>query len=210
MRFKLTLLFVVFLASLCYVPSALAQCVSIKDGVLMDSNGVLLTMGFDQFGYNYQAHIFRGTFDSSDRKIDGTYWSDTGDYVDDRLIMKWSDDWLSNVDCTGDGKLDRGGPGVTGTLSVGWLTNQVVGDYFDAVDSTEQQYEEFTKIVYMNLSRFHLSASNWYDNETNELIGPDVWASYCIIQDVYNDSGTHQHGVTWKSPNPGFGFYTHE
>lgn len=26
----------------------------------------------------------------------------------ENLVMTWSDDWLANVDCNGDGKLDRG------------------------------------------------------------------------------------------------------
>jgi hypothetical protein len=209
MKLRLTFLLAVFVASLCYVPSALAQCVSIKSGTLKDSLGNTLALGFDQFGYNYQAHIFRGTFDSSDRVLDGKYQGQTVEYADDRLIMKWSDDWLSNVDCNNDGKLDRGGPGGAG-ISMGWLTNQVVGDYIDPVDLTEQQYENFTKIVYMNPSRFNKDLTSWYDNETGELVGQILWTNYCVIQDVYNDSGTHQHGVTWKSPNPGFGFYTQE
>lgn len=166
----------------------------------------LFKPGFDQFGYNYTAHIFRGTYDTSDRTIDDTYWGSTGDYVDDRLIMKWSDDWLTDVDCNGDGKLDRGGPGGAG-ISKGWLTNHVVGDYLDPIDGSMQQYEWFVKIVYMDTTKYYAMNGNWYDAATNELIGPQLWGAYCIIQEVYNDTGAHQHGVTWKASRPGFGFY---
>ena len=121
------------------------QCVAIQDGVLKDSGGRLLELGFDQFGYNYQAHLFNGTYDSSDRVLDGKYWGLTGDYVDDNLRMKWSDDWLANVDCTGDGKLDRGSVGV----SLGWETNQVEGDYDTDGDGTQDaHYTYFAKIVW--------------------------------------------------------------
>ena len=89
-------------------------CATIKDGTLTDSAGNPLVLGFDQFGYNYQAHLFNGTYDGSDRTLDGTYRGTVGDFVDDRLRMKWSDDWLANKDCTGDGKLDRGSPSSDG------------------------------------------------------------------------------------------------
>lgn len=91
--------------------------------------------------------MFNGTYDSVDRNIDGTYWGDTGDYVDDKLVMKWSDAWLANVDCNGDGKLDRGlVDGVPSGISKGWLTNHVVGDY--TLDGNVQNYTDFVKIVW--------------------------------------------------------------
>src|SRR3989344_3002560 len=110
-----------------------ATCATIQGGTITDSVGNPVTNGYDQFGYNYQAHLFNGTYDSVDRNLDGTYWGSVGDYVDDRLLMKWSDPWLANVECTGDGKLDRGlENGVVGGTSKGWLTNLVNGDYTDA------------------------------------------------------------------------------
>lgn len=108
------------------------SCTTIQKGTLTDSFGNPITMGYDQFGYNYQAHDFNGTYDSSDRVLDGTYFGSTGDYVDDRLRMKWSDSWLANKDCNGDSKLDRGlVDGVASGTSMGWLTNQVEGEYLD-------------------------------------------------------------------------------
>src|SRR3989344_8973093 len=75
--------------------AAAPVCATIKGGTITDSAGDPIQTGYDQFGYNYQAHIFNGTYDSSDRVLDGTYWGDTGNYVDDTLIMKWSDAWLA-------------------------------------------------------------------------------------------------------------------
>lgn len=138
---------------------------TIRDG-LTDSLGKPLVLGFDAFGYNYQAHLFNGTYDSVDRQLDGTFWGSTGDFVDDRLRMKWSDDWLSNKDCNGDGKLDRGAPGSAGYpfVSQGWLTNQVEGDYdSDGDGSQDAHYAWFVKIVWVGP-------------------GGPLWGQYRIVQ----------------------------
>lgn len=162
-------------------------CTSIQDGGLTDSAGNPIVLGYDQFGYNYQAHIFNGTYDSSDRNIDGTYWGLTGDFVDDSLIMKWSDAWLANVDCNGDGKLDRGlgTEGYATNTSRGWLTNEVVGDYTDA-DGLGQHYTWFDKIAWVGS-------------------GGSLWGQYEIIQEVANDPAGGFHGLQFMFGAPGFG-----
>lgn len=163
------------------------NCTTIQDGTLTDSVGNPLTLGYDQFGYNYQAHKFNGTYDSVDRTLDGTYWGSTGDFVDDQLSMKWSDDWLSNTDCDGDGKLDRGGDG--SGISKGWLTNQVEGDYLDAQGNL-QHYTYFVKIVWVGP-------------------GGSLWGEYEIIQEVFNDPASGAHGLLFKLAAPGFGLNDH-
>lgn len=169
-----------------------SSCARIQDGTLTDSAGELLTLGYDQFGYNYQAHMFNGTYDSVDRKLDGKYWGSTGDFVDDKLIMKWSDSWLANVDCDGDGKLDRGlVDGVASGTSKGWLTNVVEGDYDSDGDGTQDaHYTWFTKIVWVGP-------------------GGDLWGQYTIIQDVGNDPVGGFHGLQLKIGAPGFGLNDH-
>lgn len=157
-------------------------CATIQGGTITDSADNILTTGYDQYGYNYQAHMFNGTYDSVDRNIDGTYYGQTGDFVDDKLVMKWSDSWLANVDCNGDNKLDRGlVNGAAGGTSLGWLTNLTEGDYTLA-DGTVQNYTDFVKIVYVGS-------------------GP-VWGAYEILQEEYNDpaGSFHMHFGA-----PGFG-----
>ncbi len=165
-----------------------SDCTSIQDGTLEDSLGNLLTLGYDQFGYNYQAHMFNGTYDSVDRNLDGTYWGSTGDYVDDSLIMKWSDAWLANVDCNGDNKLDRGlVGGVAGGISLGWLTNQNEGDYDSDSDGTQDaHYTYFVKIVWTGP-------------------GSPLWGEYTIVEEIYNDPVGGFHGLQGKLAAPGFG-----
>ena len=164
------------------------SCTTIRDATLLDSAGNPLVLGYDQFGYNYQAHMFNGTYDSSDRVLDGMYWADplSSDYADDSLIMKWSDAWLANVDCNGDGKLDRGlVDGVADGISKGWLTNQNEGDYTD-LDGVVQHYTYFAKIVWVGP-------------------GGSLWGQYEIIQEVYNDPAGGFHGLQVKVGAPGFG-----
>lgn len=160
-------------------------CTSISDGSIVDSAGNVITTGFDRFGYNYQAHLFVGTYDSSDRTIDGTYWGQTGDFVDDKLSMKWSNDWLSNQDCTGDSKLDRGPDGA----SRGWMTNHVNGDYLDG-DGNVQQFTDFIKIVWVGP-------------------GGPLWNEFEIVQEVWNDPAGGYHGLYNKIAAPGFGLNDH-
>ena len=165
-----------------------ASCATIQGGTITDSAGNPIQNGYDQFGYNYQAHMFNGTYDSSDRTIDGKYWGSTGDYVDDSLIMKWSDAWLSNVDCNGDNKLDRGlVDGVVGGTSLGWLTNQNEGDYdSDGNGTQDAHYTYFAKIVWTGP-------------------GSPLWGQYTIIQEVYNDPVGGFTGLDSKLGAPGFG-----
>jgi len=80
----------------------------IQDGTLMTSDGYPIETGYDQWSYNYQAHIFNGGYCDAYRNAP---WCQP--YADVDLIMKWNDAWLSNVDCDGDGKLDRHVPYLT-------------------------------------------------------------------------------------------------
>lgn len=162
-------------------------CATIQGGTIVDSAGNPIGLGYDQFGYNYQAHLFNGTYDSSDRVLDGLYWGDPAstDYADDSLIMKWSDAWLANVDCNADGKLDRGlVDGVAGGTSKGWLTNQINGEY--TVAGVAQHYTYFAKIVWVGP-------------------GGSLWGQYEIIQEVSNDRAAGLHGLQIKVGAPGFG-----
>ena len=162
-----------------------SSCTDIKSGLLTDSLGNTLTMGYDEFGYNYQAHMFNGTYDSSDRVLDGTYWGSIGDYVDDKLMMKWSDEWLANVDCDNDGLLDRGLiNGTASGTSMGWLTNHVVGDYTDV--NGAQTYTYFTKI-------------GWTGP------GSPLWGEYTVLEEVYNDPAAGFTGLYSKLGVPGLG-----
>jgi len=100
------------------------SCTTIKDGTLLSSTGDVLETGYDQWGYNYQAHMFNGFYDNYSRP-------DTPVTSGDKLMMKWNDAWLANNDCDGDSLLDRHYGHATYDNSGAWLTNHMSGEYED-------------------------------------------------------------------------------
>ena len=124
--------------------------------------------------------------------------------------MKWNDAWLSNQDCDGDDLLDRhyGYPSYIG--SGAWLTNHQSGKYVDE-NGKKQRWTYFTKIVAAPADAW-LEDGMWMMNDAkgNEVvIGPEIWGEFATIMEVYNDTGTGDHGVFYKSPaNAGLGNLT--
>ena len=170
-------------------------CATIQDGTIYDSNGDLITLGYDKYGYNYQAHLFNGLYDNYARPVPPVTECDT------KLMMKWNDAWLSNKDCDGDGMLDRyyGFDSYIG--SGAWLTNHMWGTNDDG---TEWNY--FVKIVAVP-SDAVATDGIWYGADGVE-IGPAIWGAFAIVQEVINDPSTGEHGAQYISPaSPGLGTY---
>jgi len=173
-------------------------CTTIQSGELLASDGSVITTGYDEWGYNYQAHMFNGYYENSNRPDDlvtkGT-----------RLMMKWNDAWISNKDCDGDWLLDRH-YGFDSYLGSGaWLTNHQSGTYEDD-DGTLCTWVYFVKIVAAPADAYK-DAGNWFTVD-GKLIGPVIWGAFAIIQEVENDACAGIHGVTFRSPvGPGFGKY---
>jgi hypothetical protein len=203
-------------------PAARAACVTIKAGTLNYSTGYLagqpLKVGFDAYGYNYQAHLFNGSifnayanaagfppYDGDDAAYlttnptaPGNFW---WQYRSVTLNMKWNEAWLSNQDCTGDSKLDRHLGFATYIGSGAWLTNHQSDTYEDGIHWTY-----FIKIVAVPSTAVP-SAGVWYTSDGSE-IGWSIWGEFATIQEVYNDPAYDAHGILYKSPtNPGFGYW---
>jgi hypothetical protein len=158
-------------------------CVTIKDGTLVDSYGNPLVLGYDEFGYNYQAHMFNGRYCDYDRVKDG-------DYCDVTLVMKWNDAWLSNKDCDHDGKLDRPASYIG---SGAWCTNHMRGE------DENGKWTYFVKIMAAPADATLLDGT-WYAADGTE-IGPVIWGSFAVIQEFDSGLGTH-----YVSPSgPGLG-----
>ena len=49
------------------IESRNSGCTKIQDGTLVGSDGSVLETGYDQWGYNYQAHMFNGLYCDSYR-----------------------------------------------------------------------------------------------------------------------------------------------
>jgi hypothetical protein len=161
-----------------------ANCTTIQSDLLKDSKGNPIKLGYDQWGYNYQAFMFNGYYDNYTRpSVPVTEGSN--------LEMKWNDAWLSNKDCDGDFKLDRhfGFPSYKG--SGAWLTNHETG-----VNPDGSKYTYFVKIVAVPIDAKKINGT-WYSAD-GILIGADIWGEFAIIQEVSNGDGYH--GIQFVSP----------
>jgi len=162
------------------------ECTTIQSGELLSLTGDVLTAGYDEFGYNYQAHQFNGRYCDFDRVI-------RGDFCDVKLMMKWNDAWLSNKSCDGDVYLDRHYGSTSYIGSGAWLTNYMSGG------TGEDHWTYFTKIVAAPGDAF----TQW-----------DLTGTYDIDYTCTSGcSGVYPHtmNVTFMDPNSGdfsgTGFY---
>ena len=170
-------------------------CATIQDGTIYASTGELLTTGYDEFGYNYQAHQYKGYYGNYQRPPDPVDWG----Y---RLKMKWNDAWMSNKDCDGDGLLDRHYGYDSYIGSGAWLTNHQNGE--DEIGGEICKWNYFVKIVAAP-SDAYAENGIWYAVDDTE-IGPVIWGAFAIIQEVLNDPCAGEHGILYKSPaGPGLG-----
>lgn len=119
--------------------AAKTTCATIQGGTITDVGNNPISVGYDQWGYNYQAHMFNGWYDNNTRP---TALVTTGDW----LQMKWNNAWLSNQDCDGDKVLDRhlGLPRYIG--SGAWLTNHASGTY-ESTDNYHWDVSGVSKIA---------------------------------------------------------------
>jgi len=179
--------------------------------------------GFNEYGYNYRAHIFNGYYANVylGREEEGSWLPYEGDteaylnenpgveskwywpYRDVRLVMKWNDAWLSDKDRDGDGKLDRHYGYDSYIGSGAWETNHQSETYIGE-DGKKHRWTYFVKIIAVPEGAT-LQNSIWYTTEETE-IGPVIWGVFAIIQQVYNDPYGGYHGIEYLSPaGPGFG-----
>ncbi len=174
-----------------------SDCITIQDGTLYDSGDNLITPGYNEWGYNYQAHMFNGMYCDAYHDAE---WCQV--YEDVELMMKWNEAWLSNKDCDFDGELDRH-RGYDAYIGSGaWETNHQSG--WVEVNGKPRKWTYFVKIVAVPEDAV-LDDGIWYDADGNE-IGPVIWGQFATIQEVYNDPSNGEHGILYLSPvGPGFG-----
>jgi len=209
------------------------DCTTLQDGVLTYSAGHYLEgepipLGFDPYGYNYQGHMFKGSY--ANAYLGGAgyppYEGDDDAYLTENpeaenhwawpyrnvdLAMKWNDAWLSNKDCGEDGVPDSDPDGALDRYygfdsyigSGAWLTNHQSGEYEDAEGNTVK-WNYFVKIVAAPADAY-TDDGVWYATDGTE-IGPVIWGAFAIIQQVENDPGLGLHGIQYVSPSgAGFG-----
>lgn len=164
-------------------------CTTIQDGTLLRSDGVPIVLGYDEWGYNYQAHLFNGTY--CDAYRDAAWcqpWKDV------KLLMEWNDAWLSNKDCDEDGLLDRHYGFGSYIGSGAWTTNHQ-SDTYIGDDGRVHRWTWFVKIVAKPAADYDCAAHG----------GMEIWGSFCEIQSVFNDPYGGYHGLEFKAVRPGLG-----
>ena len=180
------------------------KCTTIQSGELLASDSTVITVGYDDWGYNYQARLFNGGYCDSYRDA---AWCQP--YKDVYLAMKWNDAWLSNKDCDGDFLLDRHYGFDSYIGSGAWLTNHQSGEYEDG-EGNICKWNYFVKIVAAPsdaVTRYIDDVLCWCAADGTE-IGPAIWGAFAIVQQVENDPCADIHGVQYLSPvGPGFGIY---
>ena len=183
---------------------------------------VPIPTGYDDFGYNYQGHMFKGyycnaylggaglspytgsldDYPTEDLEAFEAHW--TYPHRDVKLVMKWNDAWLSNRDRDMDGSLDRHWGYESYIGSGAWDTNHQFGSYIE--DGKEYKWNYFVKIVSAPADAY-ADEGFWYSADDIE-IGEVIWGAHAIIQQVFNDQGTGEHGIEYLSPvSAGLGCY---
>jgi len=112
-------------------------------------------------------------------------------YKDVKLQMKWNDSWLSNKDCDNDGLLDRHYGYDSYIGSGAWTTNHQSGEYEQNGEICKWNY--FLKIAAVPEGAYQ-DGTTWYAEDGTEL-GPAIWGSFAIIQEVENDPCSGLHGL---------------
>ena len=206
------------------------KCATIQGGTILYSAthfyaGAPITVGFDDFGYNYQGHMFDGLYYNSyaggagfgpwngDDEAYLLLYPDAVDhwawpYRDIELAMKWNDAWVSNKDCDGNGSLDRHYGYPSYDNSGAWLTNHQKGENW--CEGTAP-WTYFVKIITPSTANgdYKLPDGKWYDADDVE-IGKVIWGQFATVLQVSNDQCIEgEHGVYYKSPkSPGLGLYS--
>ncbi len=186
------------------------KCATIQSGKISYPNdhhlaGSYLSNGFDIFGYNYQAHIFKGLYaniylgeagfppykGNNDEYLSENpevvnnwyimtyYWP----YRNDEVNMTWNDAWQPNKDCDNDGFLDvLDYPEILG--SGGWENFHSKGTYVNS-NGKLCQWEQHSKIIALPENSTKVD-DYWFDVDGNE-IGKNFYNYWAIIQIGYND-----------------------
>ena len=133
--------------------------------------------GFDEWGYNYKAHIYNGRYCDYDRVAGG-------DFCDVKLVMKWNDAWLSKDRVRPDTYINSGA----------WVTNHQFGSYIGD-DGFSHDWDYFVKIVAMPSVGYDCSLSGGYP----------IWGQFCVVQSIYNDPYAGAEGNEFPPVKPGLG-----
>jgi hypothetical protein len=209
-----------------------SDCTRIQDGILQYRSGhylegELLKVGYDIYGYNYQAHLFVGSYANVYTGGYGypPYEGDTDAYYQ-RLVDEGYAATVGAAEALMNGALSWCWPYRDVWLNMkwndAWISNRDCdGDGaldrhygFDTYigsgawetnhqrgvdEGTGEHWVYFCKIVAVPDDAVKVEGI-WYTADGTE-IGPDIWGQFAVIQEVEGGEG-----ATYVSPSgPGFG-----
>ncbi len=158
---------------------AQSTCNDISSGLIYDSDGEVITVGPDDWGYNYAEHEFSGTYCDATRGAPcPTEYEAVG------LYMEWNDAWLSNRDCDGDGLLDRhfGFASYRGTDAS--ITNEMTDYYFtEAGNFCGWLYKFRAEAAPLDAS----VVDGVYYSAAGDELGPVIWVEFFVSEDDYSE-----------------------
>jgi hypothetical protein len=186
--FILIILFVALFAFSVTSAGAKKECTTINSGTLYASkadkaDGEPVALGFNEEGYNYQAHLFIGFYGNYREPPDDVNWG----Y---RFQMKWNDAWLSNKDCDGDNILDKHYGFESYTGSGAWMMNHFQGAYEE--NGTICDWNKNILIEAVPEGSYILGGV-FYTAEGGA-IGPVTWQHFATTRMIYYDSCKDLHG----------------
>lgn len=144
--------------------------------------------GYNEWGYNYQANIFNGTY--CDAYQDAAWCQP---YKDVKLQMKWNDAWLNEDKVRHEGYDSYVGSGA-------WLTNHQAGTC--ELDGKTKKWNYFVKIAAIPEGAY-VEDGNFF-TEDGVLLGEPIWGSFYIGMQVSNDPCSGDHGMLTNTM-PGLG-----
>ena len=166
------------------------DCATIKDGTIVDENGTIITMGFNEDGYNYQA-----------KRYSGEMFPDTSPGW--FLEWNWNEAYLATIDCDGDNRLDyaNGQDNYRGTGA--WTTTKWTKTYISN-EGKACRVSQFTK--YIAVPEDATSDGEYFYNSDKSVIGQVVnsegFEDFAKIQLIWNDPCQGINGVDYKAPGP--------
>ncbi|MCK5742776.1 MAG: hypothetical protein KAH48_11195 [Chlorobi bacterium] len=180
-------------------------------------SGEVIPTGYNDFGYNFNSHLFKGSYVNvylgglgfppytgndeeylADNPNAANHWS--WQYRASTISMKWNDAWLANSDRNEDGKLDRyyGHNSYVGSGAV--EIYKVSG-----LDADGKKYNYMCKIIAVPTAAT-LTDGIWYDADNNE-IGENIWGQFAITQVVYTNNYPWADSEVEFHTKPGLGKY---
>jgi hypothetical protein len=168
------------------------KCTSIQSGKIKTTDGRTIKVGFDKYGYNYQAQIYSGE-----------PYPNSEEWADWFLLSKWNDAWLSTKDCDDDGLLDSRYGYESYRGSGAWVTNHWKHSYISE-DGKKCNVTIFSKYIAVPEGAY-LENGFYYTADGIE-IGEYTFDDFALIQKIVNDPCNGMNGLQYKSPNnPGLG-----